>query len=61
MELNGNAYGCTMHNKVVVAVAAAQFNASALHKAFAIYDILNEKLPTTLQSMMNAKLSKQRF
>ena len=59
MELNGNAYGCTMHNKVVA--VAAQFNASALHKAFAIYDILNEKLPTTLQSMMNAKLSKQMF
>ena len=48
MELNGN--GCTMHNKVVVAVAA-QFNASALHKAFAIYDISNEKLPLSLLSL----------
>ena len=27
---------------------AAQFNASALHKAFAIYDILHEKLPLSL-------------
>ena len=43
MELNGNAYGCTMHNKVVVAVAA-QFNA-AHYTRLLQYTIIHEKLP----------------